>query len=346
MRLLYQEVKLSVPQIAKKFPQYSRATIYRHINRPLTERTDRRSSNTGRPSKLTERDHRQLLRKIPQLRKKLGTFTIKRLQLEAGVNNVSTHTVRRVLHKAGYRYLQSRKKGLLKTNDCRKRMKFARENLRRPENFWTKEIGMFVDGTSFVFKSNPHDQASAPRSMNWRKRSEGLDLYCTTKGRKSGNGGKTAAFMVGISHNAGVVLCEQYKGRLNGNDFAKMIKRSFPDALSRCTNGSKVILQDNCPVQTSQAAKNAFKKIGAELFPIPARSPDVNVIENVFKVLANSLREEALTNSITRETYEEFSERVKTAIMNISPAYINRTIESLNKRMHHIVERKGQRIKY
>ena len=151
MRMLYQKLKLTVPQIAERFPQYSRATIYRHINRPLTERTDRRSLNTGRPPKLTNRDNRQILRKIPQLRKKLGTFTIKRLQLESGVSGVSTHTVRCVLHKAGYQYLQSRKKGLLKTKDCQKRMKFARENVRRSDNFWTDEIGMFLDGTSFVF---------------------------------------------------------------------------------------------------------------------------------------------------------------------------------------------------
>ena len=347
MRLLFQEQKLSAAEIKKRFPQYSRATIYRHINRPLTERTDRRSSNRGRPSKLTDQDIRQILRKIPVLRQKQGTFTIKRLRLEAGVNHVSIHTVRRVLKQNGYSYLHSRKKGLLKKKDCQLRMKFARKNLRDlPKDFWEKDIGMYVDGTSFVYKSNPHDQATAPRSMAWRKKKEGLDIHCTAKGEKSGKGGRSAAFMVGISYNSGVVLCEQYEGRLNGAKFSKMIRDKFPAALERCKNNSKLILQDNCPVQTSKAAKDAFKKIGAELFTIPARSPDVNVIENFFHILSSTLQEEALNKVITKETYEEFSERVKNAILNISPTYINHTIASLNKRMVQIIDRKGMRIKY
>jgi len=67
------------------------------------------------------------------------------------------------LRANGYSYLQSRKKGLLKKNDCQIRLKFARRNLlEQSADFWTKNIGMFLDGTSFVYKSNPHDQARAP----------------------------------------------------------------------------------------------------------------------------------------------------------------------------------------
>ena len=107
---------------------------------------------------------------------------------------------------------------------------------------------MFVDRTSFIYKSNPHDQVSAPRSMAWRKRKEELDIHCTTKGKKSGNGGCSVAFMVGISYNSGVVLCEQYDGRLTGAKFANMIKNHFPRVLALCKIKSNLILQDNCPI--------------------------------------------------------------------------------------------------
>ena len=346
MRLQYQELKMSIPQIRKQFPRYSRATIYRHVKRTLEDKADKRKFNKGRPSKVTDHDRRQILRKVPQLRKEIGTFTVKRLRLEAGVEHISTDTVRRVLHQGGYKYLQTRKKGLLTAQDLRKRSKFARENMKRPADFWCEEIGMYIDATSFVFKTNPHDQARAPGARNWRKRSEGLDVDCTSKGRKSGNGGKSVAFMVGISHNSGVVLCEQYEGRLNGSKLSKMIRTKFPAALARCSNGAKLVLQDNCPVQTSKAAQKAFDKIDVELFPIPARSPDVNVIENCFKILAANLKEDALSQRIIKESYEEFSERVRSTIMNLSPNYINKTIQSLNKRMVEIVRRKGQRIRY
>lgn len=65
------------------------------------------------------------------------------------------------------------------------------------------------------------------------------------------------------------------------------------------------------------------------------------MIENFFGVLSTTVPEEALSKVITRDTYEQFSERVKRAIMNASHAYIDRTIESLNKRMPQIIKRKG-----
>ena len=152
--------------------------------------------------------------------------------------------------------------------------------------------------------------------------------------------------MVGIGYEAGVVLCRQYTGRLNGLKFADMIRAHFPSALNLCFTDSKCILQDGCPVQNSAAAKHAFKDIGAEIYSIPPRSPDINVIENFFKTVESNLREEALQKSITKETYEQFCVRIERTIKSIPLEYINKTIESLNKRMDDILKRNGQHIKY
>jgi len=38
-----------------------------------------------------------------------------------------------------------------------------------------------LDGKGFEFKSNPSDQARAPKGRLWRKRKEGLDIHCTAK---------------------------------------------------------------------------------------------------------------------------------------------------------------------
>ena len=81
---------------------------------------------------------------------------------------------------------------------------------------------------SLVYNSNPRDQASVPRSMARRKQKERLDIHCTAKGKISGNGGCTVAFMFGILYDSGVVLCEQYDGQLTGAKLAKMIKNYFP----------------------------------------------------------------------------------------------------------------------
>jgi hypothetical protein len=42
---------------------------------------------------------------------------------------------------------------------------------------------------------------------------------------------------------------------------------------------------DNDPSQTSKVARKAMQKIEAEFHEIPARSPDLNLIENLFHLV-------------------------------------------------------------
>ena len=64
---------------------------------------------------MSPQDNRLILCQIPILREQYGSFTIKRLRVSAEIKkDVSDETVRRVLRGAGYRFLHSRKKGLMK----------------------------------------------------------------------------------------------------------------------------------------------------------------------------------------------------------------------------------------
>ena len=80
-----------------------------------------------------------------------------------------------------------------------------------PMNVWTDSIAFYLDGISFVYKTNPMDQACVPKGRVWRKKSEGLTQGCLAKGRKVGTGGKVAKFMVAISHGKGVLVCDRYE---------------------------------------------------------------------------------------------------------------------------------------
>ena len=89
-----------------------------------------------------------------------------------------------------------------------------------------------------------------------------------------------------------------------------------------------------------------MEEVGALLFRIPARSPDCNPIENVFNLVNVQLEKEALQKHITRENFDEFSKRVKRTIKNFPAHIIDKTIESMPKRMHQIVKKRGGRLKY
>ena len=85
-------------------------------------------------------------------------------------------------------------------------------------------VAFYLNGVSFVFKTNPLDQARAPKGRVWRKRSEGPTQGFLTKDSKSG--GKVAKFMVAISHGKGVLVCERYD-KMDGNYFASFIDQHF-----------------------------------------------------------------------------------------------------------------------
>ena len=166
---------------------------------------DRRVNNPGRPKKLTERDERNIIPAVHRLRISIGFFTAKRLRTEAGILvTTSMWTIRRVLNRHGYRYLQSRRNGMLTRKDTYKRLKFARRMKRLPPSFWICCISFYFDGTSFLHKTNPYDLAQAVKSLAWKTRNEGLALYCTSKGKKAGVQRKVVLFFVAIAYKKGL----------------------------------------------------------------------------------------------------------------------------------------------
>ena len=170
----------------------------------------------------------------------------------------------------------------------------------------------------------------------------------TGKGKKEGSGGKVAKFFVGVGYGKGTVFCKQYEWKLNGANFAKFVERCFPMAFSNCdvdVDGA-MFLQDGDPSQNSRAAKEAFDALGCQVFSIPARSPDLNIIENIFHLLRVQLKKDALDLKIEHETYHEFSKRVAQTIKNFPKETINKTIESMDKRIDMVIKSKGNRIKY
>ena len=107
-------------------------------------------------------------------------------------------------------------------------------------------------------------------------------------------------------------------------------------------------MQDGDPSQNSRRAKDAIHAIGARKFSIPPRSPDINPIENIFHQVKCKLNSDALEKHKheKHENFEKFSKRVKQTMEDFPKDEIDKTIESVNKRIGLIIKCKGQRTKY
>lgn len=322
----------------------SKSTLRPRCHRSKYVRTE---ECRGRPTKLTTRDQRHLVNALLHLRKTEGNFTANRIMEEAGISTaqVSARTVRRYLNKEGYFLLNTLQKGILTDDDLRKRVAYARRvRSEHSPTLWTDKIGFYLDGVSFVFKTKPKDQARAPKKRVWRKKCEGLKQGCVAKGRKEGTGANVVHMMVAVSYGKGVIICEEYE-KMNGKYFAGFITRNFMNMFGDADkDNTDYFLQDGDPSQNSLVAKKALQRAKAKLFPIPARSPDLNPIENVFHLTNNELKRTAMY--VDRETRQEFVQRIRRAIYSVPVATIDKTISSMHKRLDLIITGRGQRLKY
>ena len=140
-------------------------------------------------------------------------------------------------------------------------------------------------------------------------------------------------------------MCHPYV-YFDGPTFAAFVREKFPEMFHKAgKKGRRIFVQDNDPVQNSGSVRQALNALKAKQLKIPPRSLDVNPIENLFHSMREKLRQQALKQNITHETFPEFSDCVAT-LKNFSIAEIDKTIESMNNRLQLIKESNGQRIKY
>ena len=170
-------------------------------------------------------------------------------------------------------------------------------------------------------------------------------LGCTAKSSKKG--ARNANFMVEIAYDSGVVLCKQYHGTITGEKFKAIFETEFSKAFAKCKKPcTRRILMDNCTRQNAKAVVPALNKAKTIRFKIPARSPDLNPIENIFHIIKKRLREEALKKKITKESFEEFSLRCTRMVENFPINIVNKTIDSMPGRIKLMIGARCNRIKY
>lgn len=347
VRLLYHENNYSIRQIATKV-KISKSSVSRFLKESDdSSKKGTKVTKIGRPNKLSDRDRRLLRRSVFQLRKVNPNFTLKELVCFSGINNsgASYSTFRREMRALGFQHLQARKKGVVNQRDIQNRLHFAKKCkkvLNKMPDLFHKNISFYLDGVSFVFKTRPLQDAVAPQGKIWRKRSEGLRL--TSKGSKQLPGGKQLHFMVAIAFDKGVILAEEYK-HMSGEYFSDFVKRNFSTVFVGEAE-QKWFIMDNDPSQRSKAATKALNNAGATLFAIPARSPDLNPIENLFHIVKKQLKQQTIEEGIYNEKLSEFQARVRRTLLGIPISYINNLLLSMPKRIECVINSKGIRTKY
>ena len=101
-----------------------------------------------------------------------------------------------------------------------------------------------------------------------------------------------------------------FDGPINGRSFLAYVEQCLVPELSP----SNIVIMDNLGSHKSQAVRRAIRKTGAKLFFLPAYSPDLNPIEQVFAKLKTLLRKAA------ERTIEATWKRIAQLLDHFTPA--------------------------
>ena len=107
--------------------------------------------------------------------------------------------------------------------------------------------------------------------------------------------------MVAISFDKGVVTCKTYE-KLDGRYFASFIDENFESMFAVADKSAlRLWVQDGDPNQNSAMARAAMDRANCQLLKIPPRRPDLNLIENMFKLVSDALRKQAKRHKSQRK---------------------------------------------
>ena len=85
----------------------------------------------------------------------------------------------------------------------------------------------------------------------------------------------------------GHIFVKTVCGRMNSDTYIKLMKDTAIPVKRDILPDGFVLQQNNCSIHVSKKNLDPFKETGIELLPWPSRSPEINIIENVWSMLSS-----------------------------------------------------------
>ena len=154
-------------------------------------------------------------------------------------------------------------------------------------------------------------------------------------------GGKSVMVWVGIGY-FGKTSIKFIDGRMNSVRYINLIEEQINNHAERISGTDYIFQKDNVSVHTSRLVQSYFNENNISILPWPARSSDLNIIENCWAELVRGVyangkqyqHVQELKNAIVRE-WDTLSQNY---IQNLYKSMANRTIE--------VIENKGGCTRY
>ena len=235
--------------------------------------------------------------------------------------DINVRTVQRTLHWIGLKYAKAKKKITLTMKHKGARLECAKRWLTKHVDF--KKV-IFTDEKRFKF-DGPDGWCT------WSRRGEPVVL----NKRQMGGG----VMVWGMIFANGNIWLEWLKGRQNSESYKQLLDEKTLPRIRREMGNDFVLQQDNCSIHVSKLMKEWMAKVNMTTLEWPARSPDLNLIENVWEMLAQLVYDGP---EITKEA--QLWERIlgaKKQLIETRRDVIVHMFDHYEERLIKVIEKKG-----
>jgi transposase len=311
------------------------------------------SKKQGRPKVLTEPQVDFLVKRLDQLIVKANAtyhVTVKMLKKSARVK-ASERAIKDALHKRNIYFRKLREKPLLTEEDIAERFAFAKKFRKKTRAWWNTHIHAHIDGKHFqVYLNKNERQRAAQHATYGAYRSPGKGLtggYVKPKKSLQHNtGARSALVMAGVGQGRVLMWYSVPNARWNGAAAETMYKQPLAKALQKTYPGKRTwsVLEDNDPTGfKSGKGKAAKEEAGVQVFPMPRRSPDLNICDYaLWKEINKRMRRQELKWHVAeRESRVQYLARLRCAAVRLPKAFIQKSIGDMVRRCKRLYEAKG-----
>ncbi|KAA6400552.1 MAG: putative Transposable element Tc3 transposase, partial [Streblomastix strix] len=277
----------------------------------------------GPQQKLKQRDQRQICRYVKQTRKTSSRKTLPALDLQC-----SPSTVHRCMHRMSMHKKRLRRRPLLTSRHVIARLKFAEEFLTQNQDQNLELI--FFDEKKFRF-DGPDGCA-----YNWLCPGENEDEAIFSK-----DNGKFKRVMCHLAiSSVGILSMDRILGKVNAESWCELLQSNIlPEIHSK--HGETFIYQmDNSSIHKKKDVLESLKKICFKFLDWPILSLDLNLVENLWALMARRVYADGMSYSNETQLWDG----IKRATTSIIPKEEKPFVASFRSRLCDVQKRAGRYI--
>jgi transposase len=305
---------LSISEISKK-TGFRKKNVQRWINRYKSDGNVEDVPRSGRKLKLNLKQQKTLKKIMKKNKRNSGN----KVKLQARKNKIylSIPSIHNYAEKFGIKRVKPRRKPLLKPEHIWARLNFAKTHL----NDDMKDVIFSDEKTFLIGQYNGFFWLSEDEESFLETEKHPQKIHCW--------------WSFNFNHkNKPYIFSEN----LNGELYCTILDNRLEAFILK--NWGR-FQQDNDPKHKCNLAKNWFFERNIELLePWPAQSPDLNPIENCWRVVSD------FVNSKEPQNLKDLAQFIEEGCASVKQIFIKNCINSIPERLREVIKNKGGHTRY